>query len=185
MKRFLFAIGIAIGLVGSASAQSCYSQAYGAPAAEPFALSASTQSYTVSVPVTVTVAAAPVAVAAPLPVAAPAPCQQSYGYAAPVAVPFAVAACPQVGFAYSHSVGFATRGVGVATHYGAVNQGFVGQRFGAVGGGGINITARDRRGTVINASGNNNVRIQRGLFGNIRGAFADSNRGVLGRISPF
>lgn len=183
MKRFLFALGIIIGLVGSASGQSCYSQGYQS-AVEPFALSASTQTYTVQVPVTVTVAAAPVAVAAPAPLAAPSPCAQSYGYAAPLAVPFVAsygASCG-VGLSYGHSVGF-SRGVGAA-HYG-FNSGFAGQRFGAIGGTGVSISARDRRGNQVVANGVNNVRVQRGLLGRINGATADANRGLLGRVSPF
>jgi len=198
MKRYFFALGLILGLVGSASAQSCYSGSYGAPQAEPFALSAQTQSYTVQVPVTVTVQAQPVAVAAPAPVAlaAPAPCAQSYGYAQSFAAPFVqsygVAACaPQVGFnagfSYGGNVGFAG---GFNHNVGFVNRGFVNQgfnRFGAGGfvGGGSNIVARDRRGTAVNANFGTNVKIKRGLFGNIREVNTDSNRGLLGRISPF
>ncbi len=196
MKRLLFlAIGLLIGMIASpAFGQGCYGGSYQAQD-NSFALAAAPQTYTVHVPVQVTVQAQPAQVAAPAPVAAPM-CQQSVGfaapscamsYAAPVAVPFAVAV-PSYSVA-SCGVGFAR--VGVASHgyrqsFGQV--GFVGsQQFGAglVGGQGVSISARDRRGTSVVANGVNNVRIQRGLLGRINGATADANRGLFGRISPF
>ncbi len=109
-------------------------------------------------------------------------CGQSVGI--PLAQNYAVATqfvYPQA-VAVSHHVGYVNRSVGVVHHSN------VGANFGAVGAvvnGGSNIQARDRRGTVVNANFNTNATIRRGLFGNIRSVNVDSNRGLLGRISPF
>ena len=199
MKRLFYialAIGVLLGLYGTeVFGQSCYSSSYGQPQAyaEPFALSAQTQTVEVPVRVTVSIPQVQVSAPAPQPVAAPAPCQQSYaapvaapmcgavGYAAPVALPF-VAAVPSYGFSAGFSYG---HHYGVNRGFVGHSRGFVGNAFGAIGGGGSNIVARDRRGTAVNANFNNNVKIRRGLFGNIREVTADANRGLLGRVSPF
>ncbi len=194
MRYIALIAGLLIGMIASpAFGQGCYGGSYQAQDNSFSLAAAAPQTYTVHVPVQVTVQAQPVAVAAPQAVAAPM-CQQSVGfaapscamsYAAPVAVPFAVA-MPSYSVV-SCGVGFAR--VGVASHgyrqsFGQV--GFVGaQQFGAIGGQGVSVSAVDRRGTRVVANGVNNVRIQRGLLGRINGATADANRGLFGRISPF
>ncbi len=203
MRRLIYlflAIGFAIGFCATAKAQSCYSQSYGQAEqypAEPFRLAAvvpgQTQTYTVQVPVQVTVSTQ--AVAAPAPVAAPVRSCDAVSYAAPqavavpVAVPYAVPVhygvatsyCGNVGFraSYGH-VGSFRQNFGSAGFFGGASQ------FGAVGGL-SNIVARDRRGTAVSANFQNNVRIRRGLLGNIRSVEADGSRGLfgVGRFSPF
>jgi hypothetical protein len=200
MKRLTYiflAIGLALGFCASSYGQSCYSQAYGGAQAESFALSAG-ETQTFTVPVQVTVTTPRVAVAAPAPVAAPQPSCGAVGYAAPqaVAVPYAVPVAVPFVASYS-AVGYGCQGAfGLSQGYGhsvarrvAFGQaGYFGgaAQFGAVGGL-SNIVARDRRGTAVSANFQNNVRIRRGLLGNIRSVEADGNRGAfgLGRFNPF
>ncbi len=187
------ALGAIIGFCAQANAQGCYGGSYQGNVGAPFGVESDTQEITV--PVTVRVAVPRVAVQAPAPVALPQsscgsvglaqpycgsvgiPMAQSYSVA--VAQPVAVAhfVYPQT-VAVSHHVGY----VGVNNHVG-VSRGFAGN-FAAVSGG-SNIQARDRRGTVVNANFNNNANIRRGLLGNISSVNVVSNRGLLGRISPF
>ena len=121
-----------------------------------------------------------VAVAAPV-------CQQAVAVAAPqyqaVAVahtyvmPQVVAVAAPVAVVRSYSVGVANYGSGVA-----FNQGFVNQRLGVVGGG-VQVSARDRTGTVVNATGAQRVDIRRDLAGRVRSVQADGRgRGLLGRF---
>lgn len=190
MKRlaiFCLAIGAVLGSCLTVQAQSgngCYGGAYqGAEQSEPFALSAIVpgQTQTVTIPLQVTITTP----ALSLPVAAPAPVCPSVGFAPSFAQPYATVQCPgfsgNFGFGVhqNFNTGFANRGFN-----GGFNQGF-NQRFGAIGGTGISVSARDRRGNQVIANGANSVRIRRGLLGRINGADADVNRGLLGRISPF
>ncbi len=199
MKRLAIlslAIGLLIGFCAQANAQGCYGGSYQGSVGAPFGVESDTQEITV--PVTVRVAVPRVTVSAPMPVAAPQSSCGNVGYSQPVAAPFVqsygVASCAApvglsmayaqpVGVAFNHHVGYAHHSVGVSNY--GVSRGFVGGNFGAVGGTGVSITARDRRGTVVNATGATNVRIQRGLLGRINGANVDSNRGLLGRVRPF
>lgn len=182
-----------------ANAQDCYGgayapqqQAFAAPLATNYCSGVQTTIHTVTLQIPVqTVVQMPVA--APQVLAVP-QCQSQVGVA--------------YGGAYGGSAGFQTFGVpiqqfgfqgsyGVGLNQGfnqqfrgnfnqGFNQNFGGQRFGVVNGGnGISVSARDRRGTQVVANGNNQVRIERDLLGRIKGARADSNKGLLGRISPF
>lgn len=56
---------------------------------------------------------------------------------------------------------------------------------GATGGSGVSISARDRRGTAVQATGVNNVRVQRDFLGRIKGATADTSRRGLAGLLPF
>jgi hypothetical protein len=173
-------------LVPSTYAQGCYGGAYGQY--QPVALAtnfctaqvAQTYVQTVQVPVTIAVpvqtvvtqqvVAAPVCQAVSLPLAS----YSSVGLANYGAVGVSHYGAVGLGMGYG-GIGFANRSAFVGGNRFAVNRGV------SVAGQGVAISAQDRRGTQVVASGVNNVRIQRGLLGRINGATADRG-GLLSRL---
>jgi hypothetical protein len=196
---FLAALTILIFVSNTSTyAQGCYSGSVGLTTVDPQTF---TTVHTVNVPTQVVVQHTVQAVVQQPQVqvqayAAPV-CQQSFGaaygasscgnsavFAAPFVQSYGVAR-PNNFQSYGHVNSFQSFNSGFNggfRNFNSFNSGF---NSGLLNGGrGVSIIAQDRRGTQIQGVGTNNVKVSRGLFGNINGVSAD-RRGGLGGLLPF